>query len=131
MYNENQHITLFSSNSLFILFSLLYLLSPHLLFACDKQCTYCSLSLGIVNYMLEQSKPPATEVTSMKELNRILKADNPPVVVLCSEEMVDSFFELANAGRESFLIFKHLPSAALCGDIGLEMGTAGILMPYL
>ena len=81
--------------------------------------------------MLEQSKPPATEVTSMKELNRILKADNPPVVVLCAEEMVDSFFELANAGRETFLIFKHLSSAALCADIGLEMGTAGILMPYL
>ena len=89
------------------------------------------LSLGIVEYMVEQSKPPAGEITSMRELSQILKDDTPPVVLLCSEEIPDSFFELANAGRETFLIFKHSPSATLCAEIGLEMGTAGIVMPYM
>ena len=89
------------------------------------------VTVGIVKYMLDQSKPPSSEISSTKELTSILKEDNPPVVLLCAQEMVDSYYELANSGRESFLIFKHSSSEALCSDFGLVLGTAGILIPYL
>ncbi len=81
--------------------------------------------------MLQQSQPPSVEISSKKELTTILKADNPPVVLLCAEEMLDSYYELANTGRESFLMFKHSSSKALCSDFGIELGTAAIIMPYL
>ena len=82
------------------------------------------MTVGIVQYMLEQSQPPAVAISSLKELEKTIKASLYGVVVAFLEsesgDAYNKLTEIANTGREEVFGFFYSLDKSLWSKYGKD-----------
>ena len=87
---------------------------------------------GIVEHMMMQSRPASEELSSMREVNQLLKGGRAFAVGFFESQaspLFELFLDVANAGREEPLDFFHSFSTALADLSNVKMEQIVVLLP--